>query len=383
MKTRLVRVRDVSRDDEAAWRRLAEQALEPNPFAEPDFFILSARHFEGFADARLVIAQEGTEFMGVLPIAAVDRPRVPPRAVATTLSHPAAISGLHTPLVHPTEPDQTVAALVDALGRAAKYEGWPGIVLFDEIGSDGPVVDSLRRVCEARRCPIFVKSSWQRATVSRTGQWDNPVDGKRRREIARRRRLLAEEAGSEVTLVDRTLQPTALDDFLDMEKAGWKGREGGQAFGRFPDIADWFRDWHRCLVAAGRLSLLSLDVGSVPIAMSYFVRAGEGLFCFRTAFDESRARYGPGAMMVSSALNFLRESTDAVWVDSMTSKDNEFFLGMLPERRTLSRLFIGTGGRLDRAVVSALPAMTRLVDAERKVRKRVRGRRQGSDREPA
>ena len=78
MKTRLVRVQDVSRDDEDAWRRLAERALEPNPFAEPDFFLLSARYFESYADARLVIAQEGTEFMGVLPIAGVDTPRVPP-----------------------------------------------------------------------------------------------------------------------------------------------------------------------------------------------------------------------------------------------------------------------------------------------------------------
>ena len=76
-------------------------------------------------------------------------------------------------------------------------------------------------------------------------------------------------------------------------------------------------------------------------------------------------------MLLSSALNFLRDSTDAAWIDSMTSKDNAFFLGMLPERRMLSRLLIGTGGPLDRALVSALPAMTRLSAAKRQVQKRL------------
>ena len=177
-----------------------------------------------------------------------------------------------------------------ALGRAARHEGSPGIVLFDEIGSDGPVAESLRRVCEERRFPVYVKDSWERGTVSRAGQWANPVDGKRRREIGRRRRLLADNAGEEVALVDRSLEPTACDDFLEMEIAGWKGREGGHAFARYPNMAEWFRDWHRCLVAAGRVTLLSLNVGSVPIAMSYFVRAGEGLFCFRDPRSTKRTQ---------------------------------------------------------------------------------------------
>ncbi|HEY5025187.1 MAG TPA: GNAT family N-acetyltransferase [Acidimicrobiales bacterium] len=371
MKTRLVRVKDISQDDEDAWRRLGERALEPNPFAEPDFFILSARHFESYADAKLVIAHEGTEFLGVLPIASVDTPRLPPRRVASTRANPTQITGLHTPLVDRAHPHQAVDALLGALGRAARSEGWPGILLLDEIGSDGPVAESLLKVCQERGYPVYVKDSWERGTVSRAGQWANPVDGKRRREIRRRQRLLTEEAGAEVVLVDRSLEPTACDDFLAMEIAGWKGREGGHAFARYPNMAEWFREWHRSLVAGGRATLLSLEAGSHSIAMAYVVRAGEGLFCFRIAFDESFAKYGPGPMLLSSALTFLRDSTDATWFDSMTSKDNSFFLGLLPERRTLSRLFIGTGGTVDRALVSALPAMTKLSAAAHQMQKRL------------
>jgi len=75
--------------------------------------------------------------------------------------------------------------------------------------------------------------------------------------------------------------------------------------------------------------------------------------------------------MVSLAMNFLRDNTDAAWIDSTTDRDNDFFLGMMPERRTLSTILIGTGGAVDRAMVSALPTMTKLVVAEKQVRKRL------------
>jgi hypothetical protein len=291
--------------------------------------------------------------------------------VATTRANPTQITGLHTPLVDRTDPHPVVDALMGALTRASRSEGWPGILLLDEIGSDGPVAESLLKVCGERRYPVYVKDSWERGTVSRAGQWANPVDGKRRREIRRRQRLLAQEADAEVVMVDRSLEPRACDDFLAMESAGWKGREGGHAFARYPNMAEWFMDWHRCLVANRRVALLSLNVGSHPIAMAYVVRAGEGFFCFRIAFDEAFAKYGPGPMLLSSALTFLRDTTDAAWFDSMTGKDSAFFLGLLPERRRLSRLFIGTGGRLDRAIVSALPAMTKIAAARRQLQRRL------------
>jgi len=361
MRTRLVRVRDVSTDDEEAWRRLGERAIEPNPFAEPDFLVLSARHFTGYSDTRLVIAQEGTEFLGVLPIVGFTGSRLPPRRIATTDGFPTAVSGLHTPLVDRTGPDAVVDALMGRLHQAAKSEGWPGIVLFEGLSADGPVAESLRRVCADRRYPVVVKDVWERATVSRSGGWENPVDGKRRREIGRRKRLLAQEGGGEVTMVDRTHDPAACADFLAMEMTGWKAKQGGRAFARNPDTKAWFEEWHHLWVDAGRLTVLGLNVGSTPVAMQYFVRAGEGLFCFRIAHDETFSKYKPGAMLLSLAVEHLREHTDAAWIDSTTDRNNTFFLGMLPERRALARTVIGTGGALDRALVSGLPLMTKAV----------------------
>jgi hypothetical protein len=155
--------------------------------------------------------------------------------------------------------------------------------------------------------------------------------------------------------------------------AGWKGQLGGQAFGSSPETIAWFADWHRHWVATGRLTVLTLQVGQTPVAMQYFVRAGEGFFCFRIAYDEAFAKYKPGAMLLFMALNYLRDTTDAAWLDSTSDKNNEFFLGMLPERRKLARLLIGVGGAFDRSLVSAMPVITKLASPGRQVRDRWAG----------
>src|ERR1035437_4317680 len=113
METRLIRASDISRDDEASWRRLAERALEPNPYAEPDFFLVSSRHFEGYANATLVVAEEGAEFRAVLPIAAIGKRRLLPRRVAETRSSPTAVFGVGTPLIDKTKPEQSTAGLME------------------------------------------------------------------------------------------------------------------------------------------------------------------------------------------------------------------------------------------------------------------------------
>jgi CelD/BcsL family acetyltransferase involved in cellulose biosynthesis len=375
MQTRLLALAGLSGADEQAWRALAEKAVEPNPYFEPDFLLLAARHFEGFAKTRILVAQDGNEFRALVPISGVERPRIPPRRVITTRGNPTAISCLSTPLVDRACVDEAIDALLMGLGEGATGDGLPGIIAFKRIGDDGPVARSMLRATGGRGLPVFVKDTWERGTVSRAGQWDSSLGESRRREIARLRRVLARRSENEVTVVDRTTDPDAVEDFLEMEASGWKGSGHGSAFARDPATVAWFREWRDRWVASGRLFVWALNVGDVSIAMQWFVRSGDGLFFFRMAYDPAYSQYSPGRMLLSSALEDLRQQTDAQWVDSCADRDNRFILGMLPEPRTLSMILIGTGGRLDRSLVSALPAMTALVEARGKAQDRWARRR--------
>jgi hypothetical protein len=101
--------------------------------------------------------------------------------------------------------------------------------------------------------------------------------------------------------------------------------------------------------------------------MQYFLAAGEGIFVYRIAHDAGYPKYGLGQMLLESAMEMLYGETDALWIDACTDPGNEFFLGMLPERRLTSMLVIGSGGVLDRSAVSAMPTMARAVAARRRV----------------
>lgn len=333
--------------------------MEPNPFFEPDFLTLASRAFDGFSKTRLLVASEGSEFRGVLPIIGVERTRIPPRLTMTTRGYPTMVSSLCTPLVDRTCVDRTIGALLDGLRNGAKRGELPGILSLKRIGENGPVIESLRREAGARGMPTFTKESWVRGMVNRTGRWESPVSGQRRRENARRRRVLARDSGRELSVVDRTLDPAAASEFLKMEASGWKGRDEGTAYARDPAKVAWFHEWTDRWTKAGRLKVLSLNVGNTSIAIQYYLRAGEGLFLFRIAYDDSYAKYGPGGLLLESGMAIQLEQTDASWIDSSTDPDNAFLLEMLPERRTISMLLIGTGGTLDRTLVSAMPVMTR------------------------
>jgi Acetyltransferase (GNAT) domain len=290
----------------------------------------------------------------------------------TTRGDPTMISLLSTPLVDRACVDEAVGALLDGLRLGAKRGELPGILSLTRIVESGSVIESLGREADARGMPTFTKESWVRGMVTRDGKWDNPLTGDRRRSNARRRRGLEKDFGGEVSVVDRTNDPEAMADFLRLEASGWKGRGDGTAYARDPAKVAWFRDWCQWWTSAGRVIVIAVNSGETSIAMLYCLRAGEGIFLYRTAYDDAYSKYGPGALLLEGVMDVLLKQTDASWIDSSTDPENKINLEMLPERRSLAMLLIGTGGRLDRSLISAMPAMTRGVAELGRMRVRLR-----------
>ncbi|MGI8674569.1 MAG: hypothetical protein ACR2KD_04655 [Thermoleophilaceae bacterium] len=55
MRTRLTTLADLSERDVGAWRDLSARALEPNPFAEPDFVLSAAGRLGAGGEALLTV----------------------------------------------------------------------------------------------------------------------------------------------------------------------------------------------------------------------------------------------------------------------------------------------------------------------------------------
>ena len=84
------------------------------------------------------------------------------------------------------------------------------------------------------------------------------------------------------------------------------------------------------------MSFVSLEAGNTPLAMICCVRAGEGLFAYRTAYNEDLARFGPGVAVFLAAMEHFDRETDALWFDSCTVPDNQHLLGLFPDRRPMA-----------------------------------------------
>ncbi len=63
-------------------------------------------------------------------------------------------------------------------------------------------------------------------------------------------------------------------------------------------MPEFFRTVCRSFRELGRLHLLSLEANGERVAMACNVRAGEGIFCLKIAFDERWRRYSPGAQLM-------------------------------------------------------------------------------------
>ena len=89
--------------------------------------------------------------------------------------------------------------------------------------------------------------------------------------------------------------------------------------------------------------------------MACNLRAAEGVFCLKIAFDERWRRYSPGAQLVLDHVSWFDRHSDAAWMDSCVQPDNELVNRLWPDRRRIVTLAIPAGsarGRVARAAIS-------------------------------
>jgi hypothetical protein len=150
------------------------------------------------------------------------------------------------------------------------------------------------------------------------------------------------------TLVDGLELGRWCDEFLVLERAGWKGREGS-ALSCSPETEAFFRDALVGAWSAGRLQFLRLDLEGRAIAMLVNFLAPPGSFSFKTAFDESHAIFSPGVLIQLENLKIL-ERADIDWMDSCACEAHPMIDSIWRERREIVRVTIRLSG-LRRSIV--------------------------------
>jgi hypothetical protein len=251
-------------------------------------------------------------------------------------------------------------AAAECLGELFRWlqsgEAHASLIELGWVYADGPFHQALIDVSNelgllSCATEVHTRGLWRKGNDANP---ESGVSGDLRRRLRRKERRWCERGRLEHV----ALQPDDdvarwIEEFLQIEASGWKGRSG-TALACSESGQRYFREAATSAFRRGRLLMLGLDFDGRPVVRRCAFVAGEGAFAFKTAYDEAFADYSPGAILEVDSIRQLRALAGVRWMDSCAAPDNLLVNRLSNDRRTIQTLIIGCG-TLGELVVSGLP----------------------------
>jgi Acetyltransferase (GNAT) domain len=325
------------------WRELAGRAVEPNVFYDPAFALAAAPVFGRDAIAALVWSRSvPSTLVGFFP-ARVERRRYGiALPVLVGWTHPYAPLG--SPLVDRELRESVIDAWLDCVARDPQL---PKLILLPYLPFEGALANAFDAVCArtGRRQTFFARHA--RALLApammRAGYLERSIDGKKRKELRRQRKRLAD--GGRVTFIETIEAPAvahALDDFLALEARGWKGRAGTAARCQ-GEIERFMEKAVTALACEGKARISRLCVNDQAVAALVTLCSGATAWCWKIAYDESRARFSPGVQLLLDQTERLLGDSRVERADSCATPDHPMIDHIWRERLMLADRLVCPG----------------------------------------
>ncbi len=331
----------------AEWERLARYASEPNPFGEGWFVRASLSACRPGAAVRIVGYYDNGRLRGIVPVefSRLYYDRTIPHL--RVWQHDNAFCG--APLVAAGYECRFWEAFLNWAGAATTGQCFVHIA---RISAEGPLIAALHSVVSGRNTPAAIVRREERAMLqsgcdART-YFERAMSGKKRKELRRQYRRLSELGNVRfVKQRDGSELPRWTEQFLQLEQAGWKGRNGG-ALACDPATERLFCEMLRRAADAARLERLLLSLDGRPIAMLVNFLTPPGSYSYKTTFDENFAQYSPGVLLQRENLDILDDPAIS-WMDSCAAPDHPMIERIWREKRTMVSVNVGLGGPVRRA----------------------------------
>jgi len=346
--------RSLSEADVARWDALAQAAAEPNPFYESWFLLPSLGLFDPDDQVELLTLEADGQLVGLLPLRREQSYYGHPLPHWRNWLHPNMFLG--SPLVA-----RGFEGLFwrEALDWCDRNTGAALFLHLNQLPGEGPLHAALARVLgdtgRASATVMREERALLRSGLSVEAYLEHSLRGKKRKELRRQQRRLAEEGELAVL---RTTDAENIDawaeEFLALEAAGWKG-EAGSALDCEMATRILFAEALEGAARRGRLERLAVRLDGKPVAMLASFLCPPGAFAFKTAFNEAFARFSPGVLLQCENLALL-ERDDIAWADSCAAADHPMIDHLWRERRPIVRHNLAIGGTVRRLLFRALAA---------------------------
>lgn len=370
MRVRDLGVLEIGDGDVERWKRLSDRALEANPFADPRFVLPSARHHFMGAGQRVVFVEDDDELHLALlyTVQRVKVGRFTVKAVTTAETIAAFEGERFHPLVSPTDPVRAAGALLSSLAGVTGQ----GVLELQRLPSGGILAEAFATASdrlglphldtETRDFVAFDSSTKDLPPASGVEIRAEHLSTRTRKGHRRRLSALTREVGDDLAFVDIVDSPDAIDQYLALQSAGWKGdaAQDGKAF-ELTELDTWFRAVASEFRGDGRLAVYRLGTPSETVFMTVVLRAGTGAFGFHDAYNEAYAKLGPGAIGRLLEMELASTTGGSTYFDpSMDDTKYPTSVGLYPDARPYRSMLVG---------LRALPRMLVAAEARRRGRR--------------
>jgi CelD/BcsL family acetyltransferase involved in cellulose biosynthesis len=321
-----------------AWRDLMARALEPNVFMEPAFALTAAQHFPQSRRPRFIGVREEIDggradrLLCLWPIES-----------SMSLLAPGIVQGWRHPLTNLGLPviDRARATEVAdiVLNFVAEHFASKSALVVPRLLRAGPTFGLLvtRALATGRAWSLLEEH--ERAILRRGHDAEtferDILPPKRRKELERQWRRLRELG----PIVVRTAREPdeirhAMELFLAMEQKGWKGRRRTSLLSD-PASTAFARAMTRLMARDGKCRVDWIEVGGTPAAMGIVLTSGDRAYFWKTAYDESFARFSPGVQLVRALTLAQLSDTGIVSTDSCAISTHPMIDRLWPDRQAV------------------------------------------------
>jgi hypothetical protein len=340
------------------WRDLVGRAAA-NVFLDP--IALNTVLEAGFAMLHVLLAWDCSQMPDKLVgVWALQKCKLTPLGPSLLLAPPYRFSFASTPVVDPAFVRKVVPAFLDAVAAAPQL---PKLLRVKYLDGESEVSQTLLSELARRGARRRILSTRARAFAS-PGAATKSSGSTRKKMRQDWNRLSA--LGAVDVVNDHEAVADALDAFLDLEAKSWKGARG-TALLSDPYDARFARRLLTNLAQSKQASVALLRLDGKPIAAQVLLYCGDMAYTWKTAFDETYAKFSPGVLLLDKITEEILGSGVAS-IESC-SPEGGFMENAWTGRRQTIDLLAKVGGRSSFSF-----ALAEMIEAGRVRAKSLRGR---------
>lgn len=353
---RLLPHTSLSDADISAWHALGAQARSDagaNVFAQPWVVEAGLRHCADTPVTLAFVCEGGGQLIGVAPLVMASRLGRFPLRHWQIWNHPNSFCA--PVLIRAGQEQRFWDVLLAHLARGPDVSA----LAMAECPLDSAILAGLDGTARERGLGLAIVEQHARALASGAepldSYWDTHVRAKKRKELRRQATRLAELGTLQAAELAQGESPAPwLDEFLALERLGWKGA-AGSALAAAPGTEAYFRTVVTAAHDRGALSFLALRLDGRAIAMLVTLFDGAAAFSFKTAYDESLARFSPGVQVQRENLTMLA-TRKLCWADSCAAADHPMIDSIWAQRRAIGTVVVALPGIRNRLIFNAYRA---------------------------